>query len=119
MLGKFSSVLAALAALLLALAPPLALSQEGYATVRASPDGIGKAYMGREIAHVMSYHGAPWLERPERMTEERPDLVLAALDLKRGMVVADLGAGSGYYPWRIGERVGKVLRDLDQGRVER
>ena len=54
----------------------------------------------------MSYHGAPWLERPERMVEERPDLVLAALDLKPGMAVADIGAGSGYYSWRMGERVG-------------
>jgi protein-L-isoaspartate O-methyltransferase len=77
-----------------------------YAAVEASPDGIGKVYLGREIAQVMSYHGAPWLERPERLEEERPDLVLAALDLKPGMAVADIGAGSGYYSWRIGERVG-------------
>ena len=63
--------------------------------------------MGREIAHVMGYHGAPWLERPERMAEERPDLVLDALDLKPGMAVADLGAGSGFYAWRIGKRIGE------------
>lgn len=91
---------------LLALVPPAASSQERYATVRASSDGIGKTYMGREIAQVMSYHGAPWLERSERMAEERPDLVLAALDLKPGMAVADLGAGSGFYSWRIGKLVG-------------
>jgi predicted methyltransferase len=78
-----------------------------YATVQASPDGIGKVYLGREIAKVMSYHGAPWLERPERMEEERPDLVLAALELKPGMTVADVGAGSGYYSWRMAELVGK------------
>ena len=78
-----------------------------YAAVRDSPDGIGKAYMGREIAKVMSYHGASWLERPERVQEERPDLVLAALDLKPGMKVADIGAGSGYYSSRMAERVGK------------
>jgi len=77
-----------------------------YATVRASPDGIGKVYMGREIARVMTFHGAHWLERPERMEEERPDRVLATLDLKPGMTVADVGAGSGYYSWRIAERVG-------------
>jgi protein-L-isoaspartate O-methyltransferase len=77
-----------------------------YTAVQASPDGIGKAYMGREIAKVMSYHGASWLERPERMQEERPDLVLAALDLKPGMKVADIGAGSGYYSSRMAERVG-------------
>ena len=77
-----------------------------YTAIQGSPDGIGKAYMGREIAKVMSYHGAPWLERPERMQEERPDLVLAVLDLKPGMQVADIGAGSGYYSSRMAERVG-------------
>jgi predicted methyltransferase len=77
-----------------------------YTAVQGSPDGIGKAYMGREIAKVMSYHGASWLERPERVQEERPDLVLAALDLKPGMKVADIGAGSGYYSSRMAERVG-------------
>ncbi len=96
--------------LLHALTLPGALAGEAagprYGAVSASPDGIGKVYMGRGIAQVMSYHGAPWLERTERMEEERPDLVLAALDLKPGMTVADIGAGSGYYSWRMGERVG-------------
>jgi predicted methyltransferase len=78
-----------------------------YTAVRASPDGIGKLYMGREIAKVMSYSGAYWLERPERREEERPERVLAELELKPGMVVADVGAGSGYYSSRIAERVGK------------
>ena len=87
-------------------APAGGAASPRYAVVRASPDGIGKVYIGREIAQVMSYHGAPWLERPERMEEERPDLVLAALDLKPGMTVADIGAGSGYYSWRMAERVG-------------
>lgn len=97
-----------LMALLLTLSTPGAPAEDGprYATVRASPDGIGKVYMGREIAQVMSFHGAPWLERPERMQEERPDLVLAAFDLEPGMIVADIGAGGGYYSWRIAERVG-------------
>ncbi|MSQ70122.1 MAG: methyltransferase domain-containing protein [Betaproteobacteria bacterium] len=77
-----------------------------YQNVRASDAGIGKVYMGREIAQVMSFHGAAWLERPERLSEERPDLVLAALDLKPGMTVADIGAGSGYYARRMAERLG-------------
>jgi len=77
-----------------------------YATVQPSPDGIGKAYMGREIAKVMGYYGASWLERPERKDEEKTDRVLAALELKPGMKVADVGAGSGYYSSRIAERVG-------------
>jgi predicted methyltransferase len=77
-----------------------------YTTVRASPDGIGKVYMGREIAKVMSYSGAYWLERPERREEENPERVLAELELKPGMIVADVGAGSGYYSSRIAERIG-------------
>jgi len=77
-----------------------------YATVRASLDGIGKVYFGREIAQVMGFHGAEWLERPERTKEERPDLVLAALDIRPGMAVADIGAGTGYYSWLMSQRVG-------------
>ncbi|HTP96565.1 MAG TPA: methyltransferase domain-containing protein [Burkholderiales bacterium] len=77
-----------------------------YTRIAASPDGIGKLYFGREIAKVMSYHGAPWLERPERAEEEQPEKVLAALDLAPGMTVADIGAGTGYYSWRIAQRIG-------------
>ena len=77
-----------------------------YTTVRASPDGIGKVYLGREIAKVMSFSGAYWLERPERKNEEKPERVLAELELKPGMIVADVGAGSGYYSSRMAERVG-------------
>jgi ubiquinone/menaquinone biosynthesis C-methylase UbiE len=77
-----------------------------YTQVAASPDGIGKVYLGREIAQVMSFHGAPWLERAERVDEERPDLLIAALELTPGMSIADIGAGTGYYAWRIAQRVG-------------
>lgn len=85
---------------------PTDAAEPRYVAIQGSPYGIGKTYMGREIAQVTSYHGAPWLERPERMQEERPDRVLAELDLKPGMKVADIGAGSGYYSSRIAERVG-------------
>ncbi len=77
-----------------------------YTIVPASLDGIGKVYMGREIARVMGFPGASWLERPERTREERPDLVLQALDLQPGMMVADIGAGTGFYAWRIAQQVG-------------
>lgn len=95
--------------LLLALVLPAAAAGTAappYTTVAASPDGIGKVYMGREISHVMSFHGAPWLERDERLDEERPDIVLNALELKANMTVADIGAGTGFYTWRIAHRVG-------------
>src|SRR2546425_2428659 len=70
------------------------------------PNGIGKFYLGREIAHVMGHQAADWLERPERESEEKPDLLLEALKLKSGDVVADLGAGTGYYSWRMANLVG-------------
>src|SRR5438477_10996531 len=61
------------------------------------PNGIGKFYMGREIARVMGHQAADWLERPEREQEEQPSKLIQALKLKPGDVVADIGAGSGYY----------------------
>ncbi len=67
-----------------------------YRSGPASDDGIGKFYQGREIAHVMGFGGAAWLERPTRKQEERPDWVVDELHLHPGMVVADIGAGSGY-----------------------
>jgi SAM-dependent methyltransferase len=70
-------------------------------------DGIGKFYMGREIAQVMGHQAADWLERPERESEERPSLALPALKLKPGDVVADIGAGSGYYTRRLAKLVGE------------
>jgi precorrin-6B methylase 2 len=75
------------------------------------PDGINKFYMGRQIAHVMGYQAAGWLERREREKEEEPAKLLAALQLKPTDVVADIGAGSGYYAFRMAEQVpqGKVL----------
>ena len=71
-----------------------------------SADGIGKRYMGREIAQVMGWQGAAWLEREEREREERTDLLLAELALKPGMVVADVGAGTGYIARRMAVQVG-------------
>ena len=70
------------------------------------PDGIGKFYMGREIAHVMGPGGIIWLERPEREVEEQPQRVIDALDIRPGQTVVDLGAGSGYYSFRIAPLVG-------------
>ena len=70
------------------------------------PNGIGKFFMGREIAHVMGHEAADWLERPEREREERSDLLLPALKLNAGAAVADIGCGSGYYTRRLAKAVG-------------
>lgn len=70
------------------------------------PDGIGKFYMGREIARVMGYQGASWLERPERVKEEEPAKLVEALAVRPGMVVADVGAGSGYHAFLLAPLVG-------------
>ena len=82
-----------------------------YSPLPVSSDGIGKSYMGREISAVMGWQGAAWLERQERDREERTDLLLAALMLQPGFVVADIGAGTGYLLRRMAPAVmpgGKV-----------
>jgi len=76
------------------------------------PNGIGKFYMGREIAHVMGHQAADWLERPEREREERPDWLVPALKLKPGDAVADIGAGTGYYTRRLAKAVGRAGNPL-------
>lgn len=73
---------------------------------RHDPNGIGKFYMGREIAHVMGHQGIRWLERPEREEEERLSLLIEGLKLKPGMTVADIGAGSGVISVLLAEAVG-------------
>jgi ubiquinone/menaquinone biosynthesis C-methylase UbiE len=81
-------------------------------TPTESTGGSGKFYMGREISFVMGHQGAGWLERPEREKEEQPKKLLKLLEIKPGMVVADIGAGSGYYSFRLAKEVGakgKVL----------
>ena len=107
---------AVLAVLLLCVAT-LALADSGkpnerYTRVPAGADGIGKRYMGRDIAGVMGWQGAAWLEREQREREERTDLLVTALQLKPGMVVADIGAGTGYLARRMAPAVtpgGRVL----------
>jgi ubiquinone/menaquinone biosynthesis C-methylase UbiE len=76
------------------------------------PNGINKWYLGREIAHVMGPGGIPWLDRPEREDEEHPVKVVDALELKGGEVVADLGAGTGYFSFKMAPKVGETGKVL-------
>jgi len=75
------------------------------------PNGIGRYYLGRQIAHVMGHEGADWLERDERTQEEGTDLLVRELRLKPTDVVADIGAGTGFFAFRLARLVprGRVL----------
>lgn len=82
-----------------------------YTLAVGTPDGIGKFFHGREIAKVMGHPAIGWLERDEREKEEAPTKAIAELNLKPDAVIADIGAGSGYYSFRISPKVpqGKVV----------
>lgn len=77
---------------------------------------------GRVFAPVMGVAGAGWLERAERESEEAPSKAIAALELKPGMAVADVGAGSGYYTSRMAKLVGTTGRvyatDIQPGMID-
>lgn len=81
-------------------------AQEGYVNKGGDPNGIKKWYMGRQIAQVMSHYGMEWLERPERDMEENSGQLLKNLDLKAGIQIADVGAGSGYHSSLLSRRIG-------------
>jgi len=72
------------------------------------PNGLGKFYLDREIARVMGHQGISWLERPEREQEEGLSLLVECLQLKPGMVVADIGAGSGVISVRMARQIGET-----------
>lgn len=69
------------------------------------PDGIQKRYCGRQIARIMGWEGAEWLERPERQSEEGLDQLIDRLNLKPGMKVGDIGAGTGRLSVLMANRV--------------
>jgi len=107
-------VLSLLASMTVAVPVPADSAPPGigvYQQTAPSRDGIGKRYMGREISHVMGHQGAAWLERPERERQERTDLLISELGLRPTDIVADIGAGTGYFVFRISPLVpqGQVL----------
>lgn len=82
-----------------------------YQTGWVASDGIGKYFMNRQISKVMGHPGIGWLERTEREKEEAPSKAIALLDLAPDTIIADIGAGSGYYSFRIAPLIpkGKVI----------
>jgi SAM-dependent methyltransferase len=78
-----------------------------YTYQKKSYDGIGKFYFGREISYVMGAAGGDWLERNTRQEEENTKLAIQKMNLPKNAVVADIGAGTGYYSFKIAAKVPK------------
>lgn len=72
-----------------------------YTFKKDNPNGIGKWYKGREIAHVMGYQGMAWLNRPNREEEEKVSLLIENMEIKSTDHIADIGAGSGYHVFKM------------------
>ncbi len=105
------SLLIATPICLVATAPAAGQTTDVYTQRQPSRDGIGKIYMDREISQVMGHRGAGWLERSNREREERTDLLIERLPIEDGDIVADIGAGTGYFSFPIAQRIpnGRVL----------
>jgi len=77
---------------------------------------------GRKIAGVCGVGGASWLNRPEREEEEHPDQAIEALGLQPGMVVADVGAGTGFMSIKMARKVGPTgkvyANDIQPGMLD-
>ena len=78
-----------------------------YTHKTASEGGTGKVYYGREIAQIMDFGGSRWLERNSRQVEENSNLAVSKLPIDENSVVADIGAGTGYYTFKIYQKVSK------------
>jgi predicted methyltransferase len=59
---------------------------------------------GRQIAGIAT--NASWMDRSTREQEEAPAEALALIDIAPGMIVADVGAGSGFMTMRLAALVG-------------
>ena len=88
---------------------------QSYSFQTPTRDGIGKKYQGREISKVMGHLGASWLERSTRVDEENPNLAIDLLQLRKDMLVADLGAGTGYFTSKMAPKCSVVYAvDIQQ-----
>lgn len=95
--------------LLCCFVPTACAQEEPYTFKKDDPNGIGKWFMGREIAHVMGYQGIYWLERPEREMEERTSLLLENMNISSTDKIADIGAGSGYHVFKMAKQASEGI----------
>jgi SAM-dependent methyltransferase len=121
--NPWAALLKTALAVALAFFAPLAAAedQDGYANVLPSLDGVGKSYMGRPIAHAVGVGAADWLERDEREQEEGAGKLLSLLDIEPTDVIADVGAGTGYFSFRLsGMFPGSTIyaEDIQQGMID-
>lgn len=112
-LSRWALLGSVLAVLFFATAPVHAQEESGDTknSKQKPPRGL-TSYMGRRVALPMSYHGIPWLNRPERVDEEKPSEMLEQLRLRNGMTVCDMGSGDGYYTFKMASLVapkGRVI----------
>jgi len=77
------------------------LNQKTYTFKKGDQNGIGKWYLGREIAYVMGFEGINWLERSTREKEENTSKLIKNMDIQTSDVIADIGAGSGYHVFKM------------------
>jgi SAM-dependent methyltransferase len=80
-----------------------------YTYKRGDFNGIGKWYLGREIAYVMGYQGINWLERSEREKEENVSRLIKNMGININDIIADVGAGSGYHAFKMAPLAEKGL----------
>ena len=106
MLKQIAYLFAFLLAVLFNINATFAEDSAIYQQFAPTAEGTGKVYMGREIAHVMGYQGAAWLEREAREKEERTDILVKSLNLQSGLTIADVGAGTGYLSRRMADAIG-------------
>jgi len=83
---------------------PAAATDSGYTKGNASPGGTGKFYYGREIAMVMGASNAAWLDRNNRQQEENSQLTINHIKLNDTGSIADVGAGTGYYTFKLAKK---------------
>jgi len=91
--------------LFLLIVPIISFSQitnyNKYIYKKGDINGIGKWYMGREIARVMGFQGIGWLERSSREKEENVSTLIQNMKIESNDIIADIGAGSGYHSFRM------------------